>query len=153
MHPMGRHAADDRRMFQVLTSQLIDSEACTQAEVIRAFGVPKASVARAVRRYREGGVGAFFERSGGRRGGTVLTPVVLEEAQRLLYEGCGRAEVAEELGVKPDALRKAIADGRLREARPRPPAGASASGSWPPWAYCARRRRASSPAWMSRTAA
>ena len=120
MHPMGRHAADDRRMFQVLTSQLIDSEACTQAEVIRAFGVPKASVARAVRRYREGGVGAFFGRRRGRRGGTVLTPVVLEEAQRLLYEEYGRTEVAEELGVKPDTLGKAIADGRLREARARP---------------------------------
>ena len=60
VHPVGRHAAGDRRMFQVLTSQLIDSEACTQAEVIRAFGVPKASVARAVRRYRDGGVGAFL---------------------------------------------------------------------------------------------
>jgi hypothetical protein len=120
VHPVGRHAAGDRRMFQVLTSQLIDSEACTQAEVIRAFGVPKASVARAVRRYRDGGVGAFFARRRGRRGGTVLTPAVLEEAQRLLYEEYGRAEVAEELGVKPDTLAKAIADGRLREAQARP---------------------------------
>lgn len=120
VHPIGRHATDDRRMFQVLTSQLIDSDACTQAEVIRAFGVPKASVARAVRRYREGGVGAFFARRRGRRGGTVLTPAVLEEAQRLLYEEYGRAEVAKELGVKPDTLGKAITDGRLREARPRP---------------------------------
>ena len=120
VHPIGRHAAGDRRLFQVFTSQLIDSEACTQAEVIRAFGVPKVSVARAVRRYRAGGIGAFFERRRGRRGGTVLTAAVLEAAQRRLDEECGRAEVAAALGVKPDTLGKAIADGRLREARPRP---------------------------------
>ena len=60
MYPMGRHAPDDRRMFQVLTAQLIDAGACTQAEVVRAFGVPKISVARAVRRYREGGKRRIF---------------------------------------------------------------------------------------------
>ena len=44
-----------------------------------------------------------------------MTPEVLEAAQRRLDEGVRRGEVAEELGVKPDALRKAMADGRLRE--------------------------------------
>jgi hypothetical protein len=125
MHPLGRHAADDRRMFQVLTSQLIDAEACTQAEVVRAFGVPKISVARAVRRYREGGVGAFFERRRGRRGGTVLTAEVRQSAQRLLDQEWGRAAVADELGVAADTLRKAVADGRLRERPPRVPADKS----------------------------
>jgi len=123
--PIGWHAPGDWRMFQVLTSQLIDSAACTQAEVIRAFGVPKASVARAVRRYREGGVAAFFGRRRGRRGGTVLTADVLEEAQRLLDQELGRAEVAEELGVSADTLRKAVADGRLRQPCARPPADKS----------------------------
>jgi hypothetical protein len=120
VHPLGRHRAGDRRVFQVLTSQLIDSEACTQAEVVRAFGVPKVSVARALRRYRAGGVAAFFGPRRGRRGGTVLTPEVLAEAQRLLDEGCGRGEVAEELAVPGDALRKALGDGRLRQPPLRP---------------------------------
>jgi len=102
-------------MFQVLTAQLIDAGACTQAEVVRAFGVPKISVARAVRRYREGGPAAFFKTRRGRRGGTVLTAEVLAAAQRLLDREAGRAAVAEELGVPADTLRKAIADGRLGE--------------------------------------
>jgi transposase len=172
VHPIGRHPPGNRRMFQVLTSQLIDAEASTQAEVIRAFGVPKASVARAVRRYREGGIAAFFGPRRGRRGGTVLTPDVLDEAQRLLNDGCEAAGVAEELGVKPNTLGKALRDGRLREAPPclladkssrsvRDAAAAEGLGT-----ACTRvgervlaamgklhgRRPASSPAWMFRTA-
>jgi hypothetical protein len=102
-------------MFQVITSQLIDSGGCRQTEIIGSFGVSKSSVARALRRYRAGGVGAFFEPRRARRGGTVLTDQVLETAQGLLDQGLRRSAVAEELGVKSDALRKAIADGRLRE--------------------------------------
>ncbi|MGB3564214.1 MAG: putative transposase [Thermoanaerobaculia bacterium] len=114
--PMGRHAAGERRSFQLMTSQLIDAGTCRQAEVIRAFGVSKSSVARALRRYREGGPAAFFQvRRGARRGGTVLTDDVLTAAQRLLDDGGSRAEVADELAVKDDTLRKALTDGRLRE--------------------------------------
>ena len=114
--PMGRHAAGERRSFQLMTSQLIEAGACRQAEVIRTFGVSKSSVARALRRYREGGPAAFFQvRRGARRGGTVLTDDVLTAAQRLLDNPWSRAEVADELAVKDDTLRKALTDGRLRE--------------------------------------
>ena len=105
-------------MFQLISSQLIDAGSCRQADIIRTFGVPKSSVARAIRRYRQGGAEAFFTSRKGRVGGTVLTEELIAAAQRCLEEGRPRAEVAEELGVKRDTLRKAIADGRLRE---RPP--------------------------------
>ncbi len=113
--PISRHAASDRRMFHVTTSQLIDAGNCRQSEIIHAFGVSKSSVARAVRRYRQGGVEAFFRPHGRRRGGTVLDADTSASAQRLLDQGEPRAVVADELGVKPDTLRKAIAAGRLRE--------------------------------------
>ena len=102
-------------MFQVTTSQLIDAGSCRQAEVVRAFGVSKTSVARALRRYRQEGVEGFFRPRLVRRGGTVLNEEVLASAQQLLDQGVDRATVAEELGVKRDTLRKAISDGRLRE--------------------------------------
>jgi hypothetical protein len=51
----------------------------------------------------------------GRGGGSVLTPDVLSEAQTLLDEDYPRSEVAAELGIKPDTLRKAVNDGRLIE--------------------------------------
>jgi hypothetical protein len=44
----------------------------------------------------------------------VLTAEVRQRAQELLDQGWGRDQVGEELGVKSDTLRKAVADGRLR---------------------------------------
>lgn len=114
-HPIGKHPAENQRMFQLLTSQLIDAGCCRQVDIIRCFGVSKSSVARALRRYRAGGIEAFFEPRRARRGATVLTPQTLEAAQGLLDQGVHRGEVARELGIKPDTLRKAIADGRLGE--------------------------------------
>jgi len=125
-HPIARHAASDRRMFQVTTAQLIDAGSCREAEVVRAFGVSKSSVARALRRYRGGGVEAFFGPRPGRRGGTVLNDEVAARAQSLFDRGASCAEVAAELGVKRDTLRKAVADGRLRVRAA--PAGADKSG-------------------------
>lgn len=115
VHPLGRHRADDRRSFQVMTSQLIDAGSCRQCEVIKAFGVSKSSVARAVRRYREGGADAFATSRRGRRRGTVLTDEKLVCAQQMLNDGVPRSEVAAELTVKADTLRKAVEHGRLHE--------------------------------------
>jgi len=102
-------------MFQVTTCQLIEAGSCRAADVIRVFGVSKSSVARALRRYRSGGVAAFFAPRKGRAGGRVLTAERTAMAQECLDAGRSRSEVAEELGIKADTLRKAIADGRLRE--------------------------------------
>lgn len=98
-----------------MTCQLIDSGACRQVDVIAAFGVSKSSVARAMRRYRERGIDAFLPQRRGHRKGKVLTPEKLVESQRLLDEGSPRGEVANELGIKDDTLRKAISDGRLHK--------------------------------------
>ena len=60
------------------------------------------------------------------RGATVLTTEVAAEAQRLLSAGRSRHEVADELAVKYDTLRKAIQQGRLQEpAQPAEPSAAS----------------------------
>jgi len=113
--PIYSHRADDQRMFRLSIAQLIESGACRQTEVINAFGVSKSGVIRAQNKLREGGSEAFFIDRRGRKGGTVLTPEVLDQAQSLFDEGLPRKEIAEELGVKYDTLRKAINDGRLQE--------------------------------------
>jgi transposase-like protein len=115
MHPVCRHAAGDLRCFRLTVAQLVDSGACRAVEVIKAFGIPKSSLDRALRRYRAGGAAAFFARratvSGG---GRVLSAEVLARAQQLLDEGQAKAAVAGQLGVHPDTLRRAVWDGRLR---------------------------------------
>ena len=113
--PIYAHAADDHRLFRLFTSMMIDSGTCRHSDIVKTFGVSKSNVNRALKKLREGGPEAFFQRKPGGRKGHVLKPQVLEQAQSLLDHGFTRHDVARELGVKLDTLRKAINDGRLRE--------------------------------------
>ena len=115
LYPIYSHMAKDGRMFRLVTSQLIDSGTCRQVDIINTFGVSKSSVVRAVNKLRKNGPEDFFVQQGGRRGGAVLSPPVLEKAQSLLNQGYSRRDTAEELSVQHDTLRKAIKDGRLKE--------------------------------------
>ena len=108
----------------MFTAQLICQGACRQVDIVRAFGVSKNSVIRSVNKYRAGGVKAFYTPRA-TRGASVMTPEVTAQAQQLLGAGRSRREVAEQLGLKLDTLRKAIQQGRLTEPCPLEP-GASA---------------------------
>ncbi len=116
-YPIYSHQKTDQRMFRLVTSQMIESGACRQVDIIRTFGVCKSSVIRSVNKLRKDGAEAFFVRRRGRRGGKVLTPKVLEKAQGLLDQVYTRSDVARELKVKYDTLGKAINDGRLSESK------------------------------------
>jgi Transposase protein len=118
--PVFQHAENDRRSFQMFTAQLIGQGACRQVDIRRAFGVPKNSVIRSVKKYHAGGVKAFYAPRA-TRGASVLTSEVTARAQRLLALGWSRREVAEQLNLKLDTLRKAILQGRLIEPGPRGP--------------------------------
>ncbi len=115
--PIYAHHKTDLRMFRLFTSQMIESGACRQTDVVVTFGVSKSSVIRSVNKFRKGGGEAFFVKRRGRRGGKVLTREVVEKAQGLLDQGYTRGDVAQELNVKHDTLRKAINDGRLSETK------------------------------------
>jgi transposase len=117
--PIFHHPEDDRRAFRMFTAQLCCLDRCTQADIIRCFGVSKNSVLRSVAKYRKEGIQGFYGPRRG-RGASVLTAEVTAQAQRLLDLGRTRCEVAEELAVQYDTLRKAISSGRLRESL-RPP--------------------------------
>lgn len=117
VQPVFRHADDDRKSFRMFTAQLCCQGACTQAEIMRTFGVSKQSLLRSVEKFREEGIEGFYRPRQG-RGPSVMTLEVTAEAQKLLDLGHARREVAEELGLKYDTLRKAIHQGRLRERAP-----------------------------------
>jgi transposase len=124
--PVFSHAEQDEASFRMFTSQLYVDGNCKQAEIVRAFGVTAISVKRAVRKYRAGGPGAFFQPRSPVRRPRVLTAEVLARAQALLDEGRSRAVVAEALGVKPDTLYRAVQAGRLVEEKKRRVRGADA---------------------------
>ena len=105
----------------MLTAQLICQGACRQTDIVRAFGVSKNSVIRSVNTYRAGGVEAFYTPRTP-RGASVITPEVAAQAQQWLGAGWSPREVAEQLGLKLDTLRKAIQQGRLIKPLPAQPA-------------------------------
>lgn len=125
-YPIYSHNRTDQRMFRLTTSQMIDSGACRQVDIVRTFGVSKSSVIRSVNKLRKDGAEAFFIQRRGRRGGKVLSRKVMDKAQYLLDQGHTRKDVCQELNVKYDTLRKAINDGRLRE----PKQGETAISKW-----------------------
>jgi transposase len=118
--PLFQHSENDRRLFQIFTAQLICLGQCRQVEIVRAFGVSKSSVIRSVKKLRAGGVNAFYAPRAA-RGASVMTPEIMAQAQQLLAAGWSRKEVAEQLGLKLDTLRKAIQHGRLTEPCPLEP--------------------------------
>jgi DNA invertase Pin-like site-specific DNA recombinase len=124
-YPIHIHKKDDLRSFEIMIVQLIETKLCRQVEIIRSFGISKSRVVRAKNKYKQGGIGAFFPkrqspspRKEGREG-AVLTREKLNQAQSLLDKNYSPQEVAAELGVKYDTLRKACNDGRLKKKSPR----------------------------------
>jgi transposase len=117
VQPVFQHAEDDRRAFRMFTAQLCCQGACTQAQILRVFGVSKQSLVRNVAKYRQEGIEGFYRRRRG-RGPTVMTAKVTAEAQKLLDLGHACSEVAQAVGVQYGTVRKAIYHGRLRGPAP-----------------------------------
>ena len=112
--PVFIHDKDDIATFRMITAQSCVNGNARQAEIAKVFGIPKVTVKRAVKRYREEGPKGFYALRKA-RGAAVLTPGVMAEAQRLLDEGLETADVARRLELKPDTLSKAVRAGRLRK--------------------------------------
>ena len=125
VQPLFQHPENDRRSFRMFTAQLVCLGACRQVDIVRAFGVSKNSVIRSVNTYRTGGVNAFYSPRA-TRAASVMTPEVTAQAQPLLGAGWSPREVAEQLGLKLDTLRKAIQQGRLTKPLPLQPGESAA---------------------------
>jgi len=114
--PIFSHGEDEIDTFRMFTSQLICHGVCRNKDIVRTFGVSPRSVIRSVKKYREGGHHAFYAQRK-QRGGTVITEEVKEKAHALFLQGLTRQEVANELDIPKDTLRKAINDGRVIETK------------------------------------
>jgi DNA invertase Pin-like site-specific DNA recombinase len=110
--PLFQHDQKDVKSFRMYTSQLIANGTVRQRDIVRAFGVPLATVKRYMKVHRQQGAAGFFQQPR-RRSANVLTPEVKQRAQSLLDEGKGVPEVSREIGVAGTTLHKAIDAGRL----------------------------------------
>ena len=64
--PVFSHAESDRPSFRMFTSQLVLNGNCTQAQIVRAFGIRAISMKRYVKQYRQSGAAGFFKARAGR---------------------------------------------------------------------------------------
>jgi len=112
VQPVFTHPENDHKSFRMFTAQLYCQGVCTQAQIIRTFGVSKNSVLRSVAKYRREEISGFY-RPRKSRGPSVMTAQITVRTQSLLDRGHSRREVAEELGLHYDTLRKAIDQGRV----------------------------------------
>ncbi len=112
--PIFIHDENDLDSFKMFMAQLFVTGNATQSEINKIFGLNPINMKRWTRRYREGGPGAFYKKEIKRKP-RVMTPEIIDTAQALLDEAHTGKEVAEELGLKANTLRKAIREGKLHE--------------------------------------
>jgi hypothetical protein len=112
--PVFEHDVDDVQSFRLYTSQLIESGAVKQGEIVQSFGVPLITVKRYTKVLREKGSKGFFVPRK-TRSSPVLTEDVQQRCQDLLEEGRSVPEVARETNVLANTLHKAIRAGRLKK--------------------------------------
>ena len=77
--PVFQHEEKDLKTFRMYTSQLIANGTVRQGDIVRAFGVPLATVKRYMQVYRQGGTAGFFQPPR-RRSANVLTPELKQRA-------------------------------------------------------------------------
>ena len=112
--PVFSHDTEDIDTFRMITAQFCVTGNTRQVDIIRAFGISKISIKRAVKLYRKEGPKGFYA-TRKTRGAAVLIPQMLEQAQQLFDEGLETPEVADQLGIKRDTLSKAVRAGRLHK--------------------------------------
>jgi len=112
--PVFSHQKDDIPTFRLILSQFFINGNATQAELIKATGIPSITLKRAVKKYRNEGSKGFFTEP--KRGGPrVLTLDVISEVEKLLEEGLEENDIAMQLNLKLDTLNKAIRQGRIKK--------------------------------------
>jgi len=114
--PVFTHAPEDLASFRFFTTQLIVNGTATQAQIVKAFGVPLTTVKRCCRLYRDRGAKAFFQPPV-RRQGYRLTPERLTQAQDLLDAGHGVPAISAQMNILASTLHKALDQGRLKPSK------------------------------------
>jgi len=114
--PIFVHDEGDLNSFKMFMAQLFVTGNATQSEISKVFGLNPINMKRWTKRYREGGPGVFYKKERQCKP-RVMTPAIIETAQVLLDEARTSKEVAEELGLKANTLRKAIQAGKLHKSK------------------------------------
>ena len=97
--PIFSHLEDDDRTFKMINAQFCVQGTAQQIEIVKAFGVHKNYIKRAVKLYREYGPSGFYLPKA-TRGSSVLTGEVLAQVQDLLNIGNNIPTISNKLELK-----------------------------------------------------
>lgn len=114
-NPVFFHAKDDRQTFRMILSQFYITGKATQSELCRAFGLPRITLKRSVKLYREKGPAGFYEPVVRTRGSPVLTEAIIKNIETSLEAGKDLKEISEELDLKYDTLYRAFKNGKIKK--------------------------------------
>ncbi len=109
-----QHDENDHKSFRYITSQLVDNGNAKQMEIVRAFGVSKSSVKRYVKKFRKGGANEIFKKPKVRKA-HILTNNTISKIENRLDKNRTIPEIAKELKLKADTIRKAIKAGKIKK--------------------------------------
>lgn len=116
--PVFSHEATDIRSFRMIVSQFFVNGHATQAEIVKAFGIPAINLKRAVKIFRTLGPAGFYQSSRPTRKPRILTPEVLAKVQSFLDDGMELKDISCKMSIKLDTLQKAIREKHLKKKTP-----------------------------------
>jgi len=110
--PLFSHDEKDQDSFKMFMAQLYVTGNAKQSEINKTFGLNPINMKRWVKKYQEGGPGAFYRKEI-KSTKRVMTKEVLKKAQELIDKEYTNKDIAEELSLKVDTLRRSIRIGEL----------------------------------------
>lgn len=113
--PVFCHDKDDLQSFRFITSNMVERKLCTQAEVVRCFGVSEDSVSRSLKKFRNNKERAFFSQDNRHGHSHKLRDEVKEQIQKKLDRGQSVNSIANEHNVAEGTIRYAIRMGYLKK--------------------------------------
>jgi len=106
--PIFHYAKADKAADHYAMIHLVESGLASQQEVSAAFQCSRLTIFRSKRKFDEGGIAALVPRKTGPRDGFKINKAKYREIVALKNKGLSHVEVASRLGLKGDAVRKAL---------------------------------------------
>lgn len=106
--PLFLYAQKDKVADQYAMMHLVRSGLASQQEVCAAFGCSRVTIFRVMRRFDEGGMAALVGKKAGPKEGSQINHAKGRRIWALREKGWTHAAIASRLGLKEDAVRKAL---------------------------------------------
>jgi transposase len=106
--PLFNYSCADKAANQYAMIHLVESGLASQQEVAEAFNCSRLTIFRAKKKYEEGGIAALVPKKTGPKDGSKINKAKARRILDLKKKGLTHVAIASRLGLKDDAVRKAL---------------------------------------------